>query len=123
MGRAITVLAISISYALFLFFRFKSFMGSHFLILSGDHWFNFKGIEINTFGAIVLWSVAAGGIILGIALIVQELSNARILDMKDRRKCPKCAEFIMIEATICKHCRHQIGKVRERSTRKILLEI
>lgn len=107
MGGAIIVLLLSISYALFLVFKLKSFMGSYFLILSGDNLFNAKGIELNVAGVIALWLVAIVGVIWGVVLLVRNLSNTNYSsNLKDgvRKKCPNCAEQILVDAKICKHC-------------------
>jgi hypothetical protein len=57
-----------------------------------------------------------GGLLLGpLAFLMFFVSGVTRDDQ--RRKCPACAEFIKADATVCEHCRTQLGGAPTVSTR------
>lgn len=40
-------------------------------------------------------------------------SENELLASGARRKCPKCAELVRAEATVCKHCQHSFSAAPE----------
>ena len=43
-----------------------------------------------------------------IVATMQPISSAQYTTGSDTRKCPRCAEWISTEATLCKHCRSEV---------------
>ena len=122
MGPAITVLSISCAYALFLFLRVKSVLGTKILVLSGDNIFNAKGIQLSEGGLFFLWLIAVAGIGTGIYMLIKSLQGRNETDIENKagyKICPMCAETIKLEAKICKHCRNEFSYDDIENVRKL----
>lgn len=52
-----------------------------------------------------------GGLLLGpLAFLMFFISDGNA-----NKKCPHCAEFVKVEATICKHCKQPLVSVSQRA--------
>ncbi len=64
------------------------------------------GISNGRAGACALWCLLLGPIGLVIACC---LKSTKELDKKKTKKCPHCAERVLIGAKVCKHCGHSVA--------------
>ena len=47
--------------------------------------------------------------LFGAALFIIALPCSFMLKNKSGKKCPKCAEYVAVDAVICKHCRSEFA--------------
>jgi hypothetical protein len=71
----------------------------------------------NSWWAIALVNIALGWTLLGwfIAMVWSLTGNVRRELNEARVKCPHCAELVLKEAKVCKHCGRDLAPVREAS--------
>ena len=118
-GLGFTILALSFVWCAILLIRTKSVLGQKFLMISGSNIWNAKAIELGENAYLMLWLVGITGICLGLwslyssfvkqSVTTKEQSEimGRFSNAEAKKQCPMCAELVMKEAKICKHCRHK----------------
>ena len=61
----------------------------------------------NKAGTGFFWGFLLGSIGLAIAWTISRKQGSRI-----ERKCPFCAELILVDAKLCKHCRSKVESIK-----------
>lgn len=67
------------------------------------------GIAVYVAGAGIVAAVA-GSMMLKFYPSTQTGASDSLVEQRQRRKCPDCAELIMIDAKVCKHCGYRFAQ-------------